>query len=1359
MAYSNVTGTSGSNTLFFQGITGFYNQTLVNPYSGYTVTISGTKNVNNAIYDGLGGNDTLSMTTLGDVLTLVDSAGTIMVKNVEAFNAGFDGDVIVLAHATVGYGNVTLRGSDGDDLLWSNNGNDIMLGGAGNDIMDGGGGNDQMYGGDDNDYMAGGLGMDALFGGAGNDILGYVADSVWSGGYTLASLGSSALYANLINLDGKNRSHDIFNGDATDALVEPTVGTDTLLMTDGDDVLVLSDVLSPMSALYSPRVAYIDIFEAGKGDDVIDLSGGVHVATTIHGGEGNDVLAGSVNNDTITGDHGNDWLSGGGGNDSLSGGEGDDRYYYKLGDGNDTITETSGHDCIHFGPGITMSNIVLSVSGNDVLISVGGNTITVQNHFAADLSGRVENIVFDDGSEFDLASYGLNEAPVANDDSFGGDEDSVITGNVLDNDTDADGDTLTVTAASFVTALGGSVILNADGSFTYQGAANFHGNDSFTYEITDTSGETSTATVNLSVGSVNDAPVVTDDSFSGDEDTVITGSVLGNDTDVDGDTLTVLAGTFATTQGGSVTINADGTFSYLGATNFNGADSFDYKVLDGLGGWDIGRVDLTIGEVNDAPVANDDTYAGNEDSPVTGNVLDNDGDADGDTISAIPETITTLQGGSVTLNADGTFIYTALANYHGSDSFSYTMRDALGATSTANVLLSIASVNDAPVAVDDSFTGLRNGTIAGELVSNDTDIDGDVLSVQAGSFATLNGGTVVLASDGSFTYTPAANFYGEDSFDYTVLDGLGGTDLGTVAFTVNLDPSQSIIGTENADTLTGTNGNDEIFGMGGDDILYGDDGILTGSALDKVFADTIVMPNLKEGVNITNLRPKGDPALGINDGNLTVDHDAVATVTFRKGYAGYDNSFGVFGIAADGTIVNASLEWKNVKTAGLDVAHDIDLPVGADGGAFGFFIISNGNNANSGYGSLDVTGDGVLSFVYNYGQAGQRAAKVTDPGNKVSVVYNDGTTIKVLKGDVYVTTDRGDSTAINEDGKTHVVSGLMDTNNKYLDIKNGDVSGKPVSITKNDFTITSSTGYLCNSSTKLGINSSSAGGALVAGNEALIIALAHGADKITVSLSDITGGGTGIDFKIYMDGSTTPISYEYVTGAVSGGKLDIVLNADDFGAGVITKIEVSSVSNSAHGTESFWLDNLYAEIPGGTDTNTLRIGFEDLYNTGDADYEDVLFDLDIKPISIGDVQGGNDFLDGGAGNDVLYGEGGNDILVIGLGLDRAYGGEGADTFAITLIDSLIDRIEDFNAGQGDSINITDVLDSYDPLTDDIANFVRLVQNGADTELQINADGAGSDFVAAALIVGGTGGADIAAMITAGSLVADHSALS
>ena len=167
MPYTTVTGTSGTNFLGFIGDLGFYNETLINPYTGYTVSVSGTKNVNNAIYDGMGGYDFLSMTPYGDVFTLVDADGVVMLKNVERIVAGADGDIINLAHATVPYGDIAIRGTDGNDILWSNLGNDLIFGELGDDILDGGAGDDQIFGGLGGDYLSGWEGADTLMGGGG----------------------------------------------------------------------------------------------------------------------------------------------------------------------------------------------------------------------------------------------------------------------------------------------------------------------------------------------------------------------------------------------------------------------------------------------------------------------------------------------------------------------------------------------------------------------------------------------------------------------------------------------------------------------------------------------------------------------------------------------------------------------------------------------------------------------------------------------------------------------------------------------------------------------------------------------------------------------------------------------------------------------------------------------------------------------------------------------------------------------------------------------------------------------------------------------------------------------------------------
>ncbi|MGH6932394.1 MAG: cadherin-like domain-containing protein, partial [Dongiaceae bacterium] len=217
-----------------------------------------------------------------------------------------------------------------------------------------------------------------------------------------------------------------------------------------------------------------------------------------------------------------------------------------------------------------------------------------------------------------------NNPPVAVADSGATDEGLAITIDVLANDTDVDGDPLTVTAAS---ALNGSVVINPDGTLGYTPNANFNGTDTIVYTISDGNGGTDTAVVTVTVNPVNDAPVANDDAASTDEDTPVTITVLANDTDVDGDPLTVSG---ASAGNGSVVINPDGTLGYTPNAEFNGTDTITYTISDGNGGTDTAVVTVTVNPVNDAPVANDDAASTDEDTPVTITVLANDTDVDGD---------------------------------------------------------------------------------------------------------------------------------------------------------------------------------------------------------------------------------------------------------------------------------------------------------------------------------------------------------------------------------------------------------------------------------------------------------------------------------------------------------------------------------------------------------------------------------------------------------------------------------------------------------------------------------------------------------------------------------------------------------
>jgi len=171
------------------------------------------------------------------------------------------------------------------------------------------------------------------------------------------------------------------------------------------------------------------------------------------------------------------------------------------------------------------------------------------------------------------------------------------------------------------------------------------------------------------------------------------------------------------------------------------------------------------------------------------------------------------------------------------------------------------------------------------------------------------------------------------------------------------------------------------------------------------------------------------------------------------------------------------------------------------------------------------------------------------------------------------------------------------------------------------------------------------------------------------------------------------------------------------------------------------------------DSEVLRIGFEDLTNLGDADFEDVLFDFDVNEIRVDASEPGNDTLNGGAGNDTLYGEAGDDLLIVGEGLDQIYGGLGADTIQFTVADALVDVIHGFDVGAGgDVIDLSAVLDFGDEVTDVISDFVQLVQNGNDTEIQINQAGDGSGFASLAIIDGGVA-ETLADLFADGNLIA------
>ena len=378
-----------------------------------------------------------------------------------------------------------------------------------------------------------------------------------------------------------------------------------------------------------------------------------------------------------------------------------------------------------------------------------------------------------------------NDAPVVLDDNATTDENSPVTVDVLANDTDPDGDTLTVDSVTQPT--NGSVTNNGT-DVTYTPDANYSGSDTFTYTATDGT-DTQTATVTITINDVNGAPVGTDDTATTDENTPVTVDVLANDTDPDGDTLTVSD----VTQPTNGTVTNNGTdVTYTPDTGFSGADSFTYTATDGVLNTGPVTVTIAVNDVNGTPVGTDDTATTDEDTPVTIDVLANDTDPDSDPLTV--SGVTQPTNGSVTNN--GTDVtYTPEPDYNGADSFTYTATDGVLDTGPVTVTVTVTPINDDPVAVDDAATTDKNTPVTVDVLANDTDPDGDPLSVDSVTQPT-NGTVTNNGTD--VTYTPDPNYNGADSFTYTATDGTT-TQTATVTITVN-DVNGTPVGTD--DTAT-----------------------------------------------------------------------------------------------------------------------------------------------------------------------------------------------------------------------------------------------------------------------------------------------------------------------------------------------------------------------------------------------------------------------------------------------------------------------------------------------------------------------------------------------------------------------------
>ncbi|WP_415762878.1 tandem-95 repeat protein, partial (plasmid) [Priestia megaterium] len=363
----------------------------------------------------------------------------------------------------------------------------------------------------------------------------------------------------------------------------------------------------------------------------------------------------------------------------------------------------------------------------------------------------------------------VNDAPTVPNYTFSTQEDSPVVGAIVG--TDVDGNPLSYQLQNPPT--NGVAVVNPDGTFSYQPNANFNGTDQFTVLVSDGQGGTAVSTVSINVLPLNDPPITSNLNFTINEDTTLVNQIIA--VDPDGDPLTFTLQNSPTD--GVVSVNPDGTFSYVPNLNFTGTDLFTVQVSDGQGGIAVSTVTITISPINDTPTVPNYTFSTQEDSSLIGAIIATD--VDGNPLSYQLQNPPT--NGVAVVNPDGTFSYQPNANFNGTDQFTVLVSDGQGGTAVSTVSINVLPLNDPPITADLAFTINEDTTLTNQIPAFDP--DGDPLT-----FTLLNpppaNGSVVLGADGVFTYTPNLNYYGMDTFGVLVSDGQGGTSLSTVTLTI-----------------------------------------------------------------------------------------------------------------------------------------------------------------------------------------------------------------------------------------------------------------------------------------------------------------------------------------------------------------------------------------------------------------------------------------------------------------------------------------------------------------------------------------------------------------------------------------------
>ncbi|WP_410499839.1 retention module-containing protein [Chitinibacter sp. S2-10] len=948
-------------------------------------------------------------------------------------------------------------------------------------------------------------------------------------------------------------------------------------------------------------------------------------------------------------------------------------------------------------------------------------------------------------------------------------EDTVVNGKVIASD--ADNDTLSYSTGSAPSH--GSVTIDAaTGAYVYTPSANYNGNDSFTVLINDGNGGTTTATIKIELTPVNDAPVTNNTSASGNEDTLIAVSLSGSDVDgsVASFKLTSLPtnGTFYSDAAGTQPLNATSVIaaSNNGATiyfkpnaDWNGNATFEYTATDNQGLSDATPANgtITVNAVNDAPVTNNTSASGNEDTLIAVSLSgsDVDGSVASFKLTSLPTngSFYSDAAGTQPLNAasviaasnnGATIYFKPNADWNGNTSFQYTAIDnnGLSDATPASGTITVNPLNDAPLGVADQVNANegKTTTFTSSVLGNDTDIDSSASSLKVIDFSanssgtaaqqadgahtitTALGGTVTMNQDGTFSYVAPVRNHADttpdqDSFYYRANDGSASSAWTKVTIDIADSTPTAVADTATADYLGVVAGN----------VLTND------SALDlpmKVSSVTFGGQTYQLPANGSSLvldTPNGKLTIA-NDGSYSYQSEVKTVAVDNSSLAQWNADVGLYGQTSSAWHnADGSLNIGGLGTAGQNVnlqggTGKVGLGVGQAKGINGDEALVmdfktdvmqahvtlaqfNGGQSNAKWFAYDSEGNLVASG--NFMNTSSNGSPVlqevtadlpfhylvvqyTDPSNQGYVVTGlsydlapstmspevvtytakdqDGSSVNStltlgvalpntapVAVDDYTYTKTGQSVTYNVIGNDH------DAQNDTLSIfgtpvaTNGTVTVNP----NGTLTFVPTAGFTGDATVTYSISDGRGG----VDTAVWTIKVVDGSNVFTGG--EINDTFTAIDNSVIQQ---TPAWTDYSKWFVTNNPADIIYHPG-----------VDGTTNTSGNDQVFVTNSSNDFIEAGNGNDLMFLGETQPNNTGDQSQAFILAD-GLMTVALGANDQNTlmlntkqqlsaaaktsaewaDIAHGGAGNDTMFGEGGTDMLFGGTGDDKLYGGTAAD---------------------------------------------------------------------------------------------------